>query len=197
MMSLDYYTKYADEFYHRTIHRDMSDCYRRFLSFIPSKGKILDAGCGVGRDAKYFRDAGYSVVAFDGCEAMVQMSTQVLGQPTLRLLFQEMDFKEEFDGVWSCAALLHVPYEDTLDVFKKIHGSLKPRGIFYACYKQGQEKMTIGERDFYNMDPTTILPYFQGLFEVIHMWDSPDSTSQVAPSPSKSWFNFLVRKWGN
>jgi hypothetical protein len=93
-----------------------------------------------------------------------------------------------------CAALLHVPYEDTLDVFKKIHDSLKPRGIFYACYKQGHQKMTIEERDFYNMDATTILPYFQGLFEVIHMWDSPDATSQVAPSSSKSWFNFLVRK---
>lgn len=197
MTSINYYTKYADEFYQQTINRDMSVCYNRFLSLIPSKGKILDAGCGVGRDAKYFKDAGYFIVAFDGCEAMVQLSTQILEQPVLHLLFQDMDFERKFDGVWSCAALLHVPYEETFEVFKKIHRALKTDGIFYACYKRGQQKMTVEERDFYNMDSTTILPYIQGLFDVIDMWDSPDSTSQVAPSPSKFWFNFLARKKEN
>lgn len=65
MTTIDHYNKNAQSFYERTIHIDMSDIHQKFLSYLPSNAEILDAGCGVGRDARAFKDVGHKVVAFD------------------------------------------------------------------------------------------------------------------------------------
>ena len=54
MDSIDYYNKNSKHFYERTINADMQDVYQKFLKYLPKEGRILDAGCGVGRDAKFF-----------------------------------------------------------------------------------------------------------------------------------------------
>ncbi|XVN43772.1 MAG: hypothetical protein RCG16_05570 [Rickettsia hoogstraalii] len=54
MKNIQYYNNNAQEFYNRTINADLSDNYKEFISYLPNKAHILDAGCGVGRDTKYF-----------------------------------------------------------------------------------------------------------------------------------------------
>lgn len=99
-----------------------------------------------------------------------------------------------FDGIWAQASLLHVPYDVTQDVYKKIHHSLKPNGIFYASYKYGDSYMETPERDFYNMNENKVMPYLMGLFNVIELWQEKDNRSKLAPSPDGMWLNFIARK---
>jgi ubiquinone/menaquinone biosynthesis C-methylase UbiE len=54
MSSIGYYDKNSKDFYDRTINIDVQDLYKRFLKYIPQGGRILDTGCGVGRDSKFF-----------------------------------------------------------------------------------------------------------------------------------------------
>ena len=54
MDSIGYYDKNAKDFHDRTIHADVQELYEKFLEHLPLHGRILDAGCGVGRDAKFF-----------------------------------------------------------------------------------------------------------------------------------------------
>ena len=194
MNSVEYYNKHTDAFYNRTIHADMSPYYQKFLSLLPPGASILDAGCGVGRDAKYFNEQGYAVTAFDASESMVRLATEELGYPALLLTFNEMTFEQEFDAVWACRSLLHVPYEEMRCAMENIHKALKPGGIFYASYKYGSEKMAAGERTFFNMNEQSIMPYIDGLFEVVEVWKTPDTTSRVSPSLSKAWLSILCRK---
>ena len=98
-MTTNYYDQNAESFAKRTIERDVSDAYKKFLNLLPSKSRILDAGCGSGRDAKYFKQLGHDVVAFDASIEMVKLSSLEVDHPTLHLNFQDMAFKEEFDGV--------------------------------------------------------------------------------------------------
>ncbi|MDP1975918.1 MAG: class I SAM-dependent methyltransferase, partial [Alphaproteobacteria bacterium] len=81
----------------------------RFLAQLPLSSKILDAGCGVGRDAHVFENLGHKVTAFDGSFEMVKLANQILKEPAKLMLFQDIDFSEEFDGVWAVASLIHVP----------------------------------------------------------------------------------------
>ncbi len=192
--SVEYYNKHTDAFYNRTIHADMNPYYQKFLSLLLPGASILDAGCGVGRDAKYFNEQGYAVTAFDASEAMVRLATKELGYPALLLTFKEMTFEQEFDAVWACRSLLHVPYEEMRTAMENIHQALMPGGIFYASYKYGSGKMAAGERTFFNMDEQSIMPYIDGLFEVVEVWKTPDTTSRVSPSPSKAWLSILCRK---
>ncbi|MCE2717042.1 MAG: class I SAM-dependent methyltransferase [Pseudomonadota bacterium] len=135
MSTLSYYNAKALDFYDRTINTDMSHVYKKFLQHLPKGAHILDAGCGSGRDSKYFLSKGYEITAFDGSQEMVLLAEKELGKSVLHMLFQDLNFEEKFDGVWACASLLHIPYEETKDVYKRIHNALKPNGVFYASYK--------------------------------------------------------------
>ncbi len=192
--TIAYYNKHAKEFYDRTIYTDLTNNYKKFLKYLPEKSHILDAGCGVGRDAKYFSDQGYIVTAFDASEAMVKLATQETKLPVLLSTFSEMNFQQAFDGVWAQASLLHIPYKETKNVYRKIHQALKPGGVFYGSYKQGQDYMPTEERDFWNMNKESIKPYFEDLFEVIEIWEEVDTRSKLAPSRTGLWLNFIVKK---
>ena len=78
-----FYDERAEEFRDQTVNVPMDHLYEPFLAHIPAGGRILDAGCGVGRDSKAFLARGYRVVSFDASEKMVAMTTQLTGQPAL------------------------------------------------------------------------------------------------------------------
>lgn len=192
--TIDYYNQNAQAFYDRTINASLENMYPKFLAYVPKNGLILDAGCGSGRDTKYFLSKGYNVTAFDASEEMVKLSTQTTGQMTHHLRFEDLTYNQAFNAIWANASLLHISYNQTPTIFKSIYKALKPDGVFYASYKYGENKMTVEGREFFNMTETTILPYLQDLFEIIEIWKSDDTRSRVAPSADKSWLNILVKK---
>jgi SAM-dependent methyltransferase len=194
MDTIDYYNNNAQAFYDRTIHTNLSEIYDKFLRLLPEKAHILDAGCGVGRDTKYFLGRGHQVIAFDASPEMVRYASQETNQEILLSRHQAIAYREQFDGVWAQASLLHVPYEETGDVYEKIYHALKPGGVFFASYKYGDAYMPTVDRDFYNMTESTVLQYFAGLFDPIEIWKAADTRSKVAMSPDKAWLNFIVRK---
>ena len=71
-----YYTENATEFFRETVDVDMTPLYDRFLPLIPAGGHILDAGCGSGRDARYFLDRGYRITAFDASSELAALATE-------------------------------------------------------------------------------------------------------------------------
>ncbi len=192
--TIDYYNTKAKEFYDRTINADVKSSCRVFLENLPPQAHILDAGCGVGRDSKYFLKEGYKVTAFDASMEMAKLASTETGLTVKNLYFHEMDFDQKFDGVWAQASLLHVPYNETRMIYQKIHRALKPGGVFYASYKYGGDYMPTSDRNFWNMNEQNILPYLDKLFTVINIWKECDKRNKVACSPNQVWLNFIVKK---
>lgn len=62
--------------------------------------RILDAGCGSGRDSLYFHDKGYKVDAFDDSKAMANSITQLTGLSIKHALFEDVTFENKFIGIW-------------------------------------------------------------------------------------------------
>src|SRR5512140_122033 len=117
-ITLDYYEENAEAFDQRTRDVDMSPIYEEFLPLLPAGGYILDAGCGTGRDSAEFLKRGFRVLAMDASKAMVARAAKRIGQPVLNISFAQMQFDHEFDGVWACASLLHVPRREMPQVFR-------------------------------------------------------------------------------
>lgn len=194
MNSIGYYDKNSKDFYNRTINADVQDLYQKFLKHVPEQGRILDAGCGVGRDSKFFLSRGYEVLPFDGSLEMVKLTSGLLGKNALHMLFQDIHFSGEFDAVWANASLLHVPYVNLREVIEGFHKALLPSGILFASFKYGTSMRRTEDRIFFDMDEASIEPYLKGLFVPLEIWKSADTRSAVAPSPDKSWLNFIARR---
>ena len=111
-MSVEFYEREADAFISQTLGVDMTELYDRFLPQLPKKGLILDAGCGSGRDAKNFLDKGYRVVAFDASSKMAQHASSLTDMDVACMTFAEVNWTEQFDGIWCSASLLHVPADE-------------------------------------------------------------------------------------
>ena len=189
-MSIDFYNKNAEEFYSGTVNADMSVTCEKFLGLIKEGGKILDAGCGSGRDSLYFMKRGYEVVSIDGSEEMVKMSSELTGQKTLQMRFQDIDFVNEFDGVWACASLLHVGKSEIGKVLGKIGTAMKDGGIFFASFKYGEGEVERDGRVFSNFTEVSLREVLGG-FEVVEVWVTQD----VRPGrEDERWVSCLVRK---
>jgi len=142
--TLQYYNQSAQTFVQGTVDADLGKLHRRFLKLLPIQAHIFDLGCGSGRDAKAFLDAGYQVTAMDGSQACCKLAGDYIGQPVLCQTFEELDFDAAFDGVWACASLLHVPYAELTGIFRKVARVLRPGGYLYASFKYGDFE---GERN--------------------------------------------------
>ena len=69
---------------------DLRPLYARFLPHVRPGGLILDAGCGSGRDALAFRQAGFRVEAFDASPQMARQAALLLGQEVPVLCFEDV-----------------------------------------------------------------------------------------------------------
>ena len=58
LQSINYYEQHSEVFVDNTLEVDMSSIYSKFLESLPHGGRLLDLGCGSGRDAKNFQKLG-------------------------------------------------------------------------------------------------------------------------------------------
>ena len=148
-MSVNFYNENAENFFSQTVRADMGLLYEKFLSKLPTtKGKILDLGCGSGRDSKHFKELGFEVVALDLSEELAKKASEYIGQKVIVQDMRDLEFEDEFIGVWACASILHLPVEDIEIVFKKVFKSLKKDGIFYLSFKYGEKDYIKDGREF-------------------------------------------------
>ena len=108
-----------------------------FLALLPPKAAILELGCGAGGDTAEMLARGFDVHATDGSPEMAEVASKRLSRPVETLLFHELDEVEAYDGVWANACLLHVPRDQLASVLALIWRALKPDGVFFASYKEG------------------------------------------------------------
>lgn len=194
--TLSYYEDNAKAYYDATVNVNMATLYAPFLNYMPSYANILDAGCGSGRDTLFFSKNGYRVTGFDFSPALVRLASKLTGQEILELSFQDLKFENEFDGVWACSSLLHVPMEEMNDTLSKLSRSLKVSGILYASFKYGTDEHEQHKKDFVDFSEKSfdkILLKHPEL-KVMRYWKTHDLKSG---RDTFKWLNILLRKIGS
>lgn len=134
--TLDFYSQRADE-WAAALPYDHSPFLDSFLDLLPSGARVLEMGCGDGREAARMIERGFAVDTSDGTPTMARLASERLGFEVPVRRFEELEAVEAFDGVWCQASLLHVPEPDLPDVLARIHRALKPGGWHWASYKDG------------------------------------------------------------
>lgn len=192
MKTRDYYNKHADEFAVSTFKVDMESLYQPFLAELQEGVRILDVGCGSGRDTLAFKNKGYQVDAIDYSEELVKKATRLTGIPIKLKSFYEVDDYEAYDGIWACASLLHCERSRLAEVLEKMVQALKPNGVIYMSFKYGDSDREKDGREFTDLNEQQaqeLLAQFDQV-SLIQQWITVDKR----PEREEQWLNLLLKK---
>ena len=192
--TITYYDQNAETFIESTINVDASALYKPFEELLQQGDRILDLGCGSGRDSRYFSQHGYSVIAVDPSQAMCEQTRTFACVPVYRMRAEENHFSNEFDAVWACASLLHIHKEKQEIVLHKIATSLKDGGILYCSWKYGDNMRTTDDtRVFTDMNELLLQDVLKNIdeLELLKTWVTCDIRKANC---DQKWMNALFKK---
>ena len=195
MTTLDYYETYAKDFFSQTINVDMQNVYQPFLENLPSgKQTILDIGCGSGRDSVFFANKGFEVVAIDGSKSLIDLAKQTDTRIDWQCLrFDEIakqSWQNQFTGIWACASLLHVPFDDLPKILNDLLSCLRPTGILYASFKYGNSERKKDGRFFCDMNEERwqLIENQLNNAKPLKFWQTIDNRKNL----QDIWFNLIL-----
>lgn len=192
--TLEYYERNAELYFEVTRDANLSALYERFTRWLPEGARILDAGSGSGRDTLAFLRRGYVVSAFDSSPTLCDLSTQMTDVRTRVLRFQELEDADEYDGIWACASLLHVPETELPNAIARLIRALKQDGILYMSFKHGDgERVTEDGRFFTDMTDSRLSQVLHALsgLKLEELWIT---TGEGQFQGQGEWLNALVSK---
>ncbi|WP_293457458.1 class I SAM-dependent methyltransferase [Phenylobacterium sp.] len=191
--SIGWYEDNAEGFFERSVDAAILTEQRAFADLLPPGGRVLDAGCGSGRDARLFREWGFQVTATEAAPKLAALARAHAGVEVEVTTFDRMDWTEAFDGIWTCASLLHVPRAELPAVLTRLRRALKPGGAWFISFKYGVRDREVGGRHFTDMDEAgarRLLAEVGGL-DLLSMWTSGD----VRPGRGKErWLGLFCRR---
>lgn len=180
---------------------DFRPIVAKVLSYAPEKGRLLDIGCGSGRDAAFYLEQSYDVMAIDGSRAMLREAERYHPELSGRLVHHELPeplpFDDgSFDIVTSMAVIMHLREDLLSGVFRDIarvtcsdgiiaysvntkragldHDGNDDKGRHFTCLRSEQWEKLHAEA---------------GLVTV-ESWESDDLTER----PGIHWVTFVCRK---
>ncbi|MBQ4309011.1 MAG: class I SAM-dependent methyltransferase [Lachnospiraceae bacterium] len=135
----------------RTRNVNMTDILEVFAALLPPGGRVLDVGCGSGRDLKWFAQKGFRTAGLDASERMCELAREYAGAPVVCCRMEDWaaetapaDPADEdpagsgclYDGIWANASLLHLQEEDLHAFFRRAADRLRPYGVMYFSMKE-------------------------------------------------------------
>lgn len=183
----EYYSANCDEYISSTQNVDMSEHYKRFLSYLPAEAKILDVGFGSARDMLYFASKGYDVWGIDNANEFVDKAKAK--QLNVELCdFHSIPYVETFDGIWACASLLHS--NDLHLAFHNLSKALKVGGYIYLSMKYGKGSKIENGRFYQYIDEQGIKDFCEvANLSIVEIYSSEDLLER-----KNGWLNALLTK---
>ena len=194
-ITLSHYQRTASSFWAGTRDHDVSQNVSALLDAIEGESpfRILDLGCGPGRDLRVFVERGHQPIGLDGAAAFVEMARAHAGVEVWHQDFLALDLPPaHFDGVFANASLFHVPSRELGRVLSELQGCLVPRGVLFSSNPRGDNREGWnGERYGVFHDLEHWRQYVLGAgFEELHHYYRPPGQ----PRAQQPWLATLWRK---
>lgn len=137
--TIDYYNQNAETYAEQTKYVYMFDIRSVFMKYLDPSGRILDAGCGGGRDMKIFMENGFMADGFDASPEMCRVASAWTGENVQCCDFASYVPRFTYSGIWACASLLHLKEEEFYAFFTRYKEFLGSGGVIYFSMKTGIE----------------------------------------------------------
>lgn len=194
-ITLAHYNHHAESFWQGTRDHDVNQNRSALLNSLLGRApfRILDFGCGPGRDLKVFRDLGHEAIGLDGAEQFVQLARSYSGCEVWCQDFLKLDLPTEyFDGVFANASLFHVPSQELPRVLRELWATLKAGGVLFSSNPRGENQEGWSEERYgcyYDLARWREFATGAGFVELGHYYRPPG-----LPRDQQPWLASLWRK---
>lgn len=136
-LTLEYYEKNAIELSAKYESARLEHLYDEIKSFFRPAAKLIEVGCGSGRDASRLLRKGFDIYGIDGAEQLLQQAFKLHPELQTRLfhlrLPTDLPFADEsFDGFISVACLMHFSNQQIIEILLNLKRVLKPWGTGFV-----------------------------------------------------------------
>lgn len=110
--------------------------------------RVLDVGCGGGRDIAEFLARGYEVEGVDSSKGAISVCTERYPQVVVHASdMRDMDLPGgSYDGVWACASVLNLKRSDVSAALSEFRRVLKSGGHLFVSVKEGSDERMVRDR---------------------------------------------------
>lgn len=138
------------------------------MQYLKGREKVLDAGCGTGRDAFFLSSKGLEVIGVDASRIAIQRAKEKTGsQSNPEFLVGQVENLPFSDSSFDAAYSGYVLGGSTLEgQFKELSRTIKPDGILYVAMFTRTKYEKPSERDEENPIPF-ITDSYNKYFEII------------------------------
>ena len=107
---------------------------RELSALVPRGGRVLDLGCGEGRDSVYFASRGFAVTGVDASAAGLDKAERLAAEQRVSVRWMcrsmlDLPVIGKFDLVYSCGSIHHVSKKDRCRLFRRLRTLTRPGGV--------------------------------------------------------------------
>ena len=125
----------SDEYYWG---KEPADFLEKLIAVLPPVPglKVLDIGCGEGKDAVYMAEKGYDVTAFDITGSGIRKTLRLAAERGVSIRaftadINDFQLEEKFDIIYSTGTIQYLADENIPGFFRKVRDLTRPGGLNY------------------------------------------------------------------
>ena len=131
---------------------DVTQLQERLATAFEPGDKLLELGCGSGRDAAFMHAKGFDVLAVDGTPTMVEhavrLHPELVGRVKCFSLPEILPYTtSSFDGVYALAVLMHLTRRGIEESVAEVYRVLKQGGSFLFSVPSARGDVNTNDRD--------------------------------------------------
>ncbi len=186
-----FYRVNAEQYFAATSRIDPAPFLQPLADRLAPGSRIIDIGCGSGRDLRWFREHGFTAVGFEGSPQLARRARQHSGCPVIEGDFTDYDFSSlNFDAVTLIGALVHLEHDRLAPTLVRIAAALKTTGLLYLTLKEGAGFQSAPDGRIFTLWPEARL---RRIFNSMNFAILDFSRQASKLNPGDTWLGFILK----
>lgn len=192
--SRSFYQSQAETYFRSTAWIDPSGFLTPLAKHLEPGSRVLDVGCGSGRDLRWLKARGFRVRGLEGAPALAALAREHCGCEVLASDFLEHDFtREESEALLLIGALVHLDRPGAAEALKRMLPALVSPGLVLVSLKEGRGLQRSEDGRLFRLWSR---PAAEAMFRALGLELLEADRRRSSLRPEDVWLGFLLQRRG-